>query len=349
MRERKIPYPTERERSGPAVPARRDRLRRGARARRHEEPESAGCRASCSHCCGRSLAGAGAAARVGQHRRRAPRAQRGARRAGGPARHRRPGRRWTTRGFAARASAPSPGSTRRSARIRSPPRRRRARCSTWRTTMRSPARPTRARAIAGAVRRRGARFGEPPGVAWAAPLHGREHPAGRAAHRRRDPRLPADGRGRGRTSRTAASSVSRSRSGARTIRRTMPTRRSRISSGISRSTSNARINADTWMLGPAHKRLGELYEAKRRREACGAALRRVRRAVEERGCGSPAEGGRGAGAVGAGAAHAAAVSLGRTRGAVPVRVSAAERDGRGSGRGADLRRHPLPVRRRRGA
>jgi tetratricopeptide (TPR) repeat protein len=26
--------------------------------------------------------------------------------------------------------------------------------------------------------------------------------------------------------------------------------------------SNARINADTWMLGPAHKRLGELYEAR---------------------------------------------------------------------------------------
>ena len=27
-------------------------------------------------------------------------------------------------------------------------------------------------------------------------------------------------------------------------------------------TSDARINADTWMLAPAHKRLGELYEAK---------------------------------------------------------------------------------------
>ena len=28
------------------------------------------------------------------------------------------------------------------------------------------------------------------------------------------------------------------------------------------ATSDARINADTWMLGPAHKRLGELYEAR---------------------------------------------------------------------------------------
>ena len=29
-----------------------------------------------------------------------------------------------------------------------------------------------------------------------------------------------------------------------------------------RVTSDTRINADTWMLAPAHKRLGELYEAK---------------------------------------------------------------------------------------
>ena len=74
------------------------------------------------------------------------------------------------------------------------------------------------------------------------------------------------------------------------------------------TTITFRINPDTWLLGPAHKRLGELYEARGDAKKAAEHYATFVRAVEARGPRPPAQGGGGPDATRAGAAHAAALN-----------------------------------------
>ena len=98
-------------------------------------------------------------------------------------------------------------------------------------------------------------------MARTAPLRGRGDRTRREPHRRCDPHIPADGRGCGRATdqlrllpldvlARAYDQANNADSTIAYLERYLGT------------TITFRINPDTWLLAPAHKRLGELYEAR---------------------------------------------------------------------------------------